>query len=185
MDIKRGDVEKSGFIPVSSLIGRETTNKTIEYFFGTKNIENITWPISSENISIFFHFNISAFSLQTCFKHSTRAYVFPAPAPALKSKFFLQSMHEEAFVAKNKENSIVNSVLKELKPRIYNQILGTPTDYNNNSSSDVQPITLLFLLFGPLSDLSKHHFSLFPAAIYQSEFSNLHDESSVTPLDIP
>ena len=39
-------------------------------------------------------FNISAFSLQTCFKHSTRAYVFPAPAPALNNKLLLQSMHD-------------------------------------------------------------------------------------------
>lgn len=107
LDIKRSDAEKSGFTPVNSLVGRETTNKTIEYFLGTKNIENITWPISSGNISIFF---------QDCYDSLYR------------------TSFEEAFIAKNKENNIVNDVLKELKPRIYNQILGDPIGYNNNSS---------------------------------------------------
>lgn len=107
LDIKRSDAEKNGFIPVNSLVGRETTNKTIEYFGGTKNIENITWPISSENISIFFQDYYDS---------------------------LYRTSFEEAFIAKNKENNIVNDVLKELKPRIYNQILGNPIDYNNNSS---------------------------------------------------
>ncbi len=107
LDIKRSDAEKNGFIPVNSLVGRETTNKTIEYFWGTKNIENITWPISSENISIFFQDYYDS---------------------------LYRTSFEEAFIAKNKENNIINDVLKELKPRIYNQILGNPIDYNNNSS---------------------------------------------------
>lgn len=107
LDIKRSDAEKNGFIPVNSLVGRETTNKTIEYFWGTKNIENITWPISSQNISIFFQDYYDS---------------------------LYRTSFEEAFIAKNKQNNIVNDVLKELKPRIYNQILGNPIDYNNNSS---------------------------------------------------
>ncbi len=107
LDIKRSDAEKNGFTPVNSLVGRETTNKTIEYFWGTKNIENITWPISSGNISIFFQDYYD---------------------------FLYRTSFEEAFIAKNKENNVVNDVLKELKPRIYNQILGIPIDYNNNSS---------------------------------------------------
>lgn len=107
LDIKRSDDEKSGFTPVNSLAGRETTNKTIEHFWGTKNIENITLPIRSGNISIFFQDYYDS---------------------------LYRTSFEEAFIAKNKENSIVNDVLKELKPRIYNQILGTPINYINNSS---------------------------------------------------
>lgn len=107
LDIKRSNAEKNGFTPVNSLVGRETTNKTIEYFFGTKNIENITWPIRSGNISIFFQDRYDS---------------------------LYRTSFEEAFIAKNKDNNIVNDVLKELKPGIYNQILGTPMDYNNNSS---------------------------------------------------
>ena len=108
LDIKRSDAEKNGFTPVNSLVGRETTNKTIEYFWGAKNIENITWPISSGNISIFF------------FKITMILYT--------------EQVLKKLLLPKIKKNNIVNDVLKELKPRIYNQILGAPFDYNNNSS---------------------------------------------------
>lgn len=107
LDIKRSEKEKSDFAAVSSLVGRETTNKTIEHFFGTKDIEKIMWPIQSGNIAIFF---------QDCYEKLYR------------------TSFEEAFIAKNKDNGIINAVLKNLKPRIYAQILGKPIDYNNNSS---------------------------------------------------
>jgi hypothetical protein len=107
LDIKRSNAEKSAFTPVNSLAGRETTNKTIAYFWGTKDIENITWPINRGNISIFFQDRYDS---------------------------LYRTSFEEAFIAQNKENNIVNDVLKELKPQIYNEILGTPCDYNNNSN---------------------------------------------------
>lgn len=107
LDIKRSNAEKSGFVAVFSLVGRETTNKTIEHFFGTNNIEKITWPIRRGNVAVFF---------QDCYDSLYR------------------TSFEEAFIAKNKDNGIINAVLKNLKPRIYAHILGKPIDYNNNSS---------------------------------------------------
>lgn len=107
LDIKRSDAEKDGYTSISSLVGRETTNKTIEHFFGTKYIEKITWPVSCENIMVFF---------QDCYDSLYR------------------TSFEEAFIAKNKRNVIVNSVLKEIKPRVYTEIVGTSVNYDNNSS---------------------------------------------------
>lgn len=107
LDIERSDAEKEGYISINSLVGRKTTNKTIEYFWGTKDIENITWPITCENIAVFF---------QDCVDSLYR------------------TSFEEAFIATNKKNKMVNDVLKEIKPRIYAEIVGNPVNYDNNSS---------------------------------------------------
>jgi predicted ATP-dependent endonuclease of OLD family len=107
LDIKRNGIEKEKFVPINSLDGRKTTNETIKYFWGTANIDNIKCPISKDNISMYF---------QGCYDHLYR------------------TSFEEAFIAENTGNKIVNDVLKELKPRIYKHILGNPINYNNNSS---------------------------------------------------
>lgn len=107
LDIKRSDTEKESYVSINSLVGRETTNKTIEHFFGKKEIEKITWPVCSENIKVFF---------QDCYDALYR------------------TSFEEAFIAKNKDNRIVNDVLKELKPQVYSRILGKTVNYENNSS---------------------------------------------------
>ena len=107
LDIERSDVEQKGYISINSLVDRKTTNKTIEHFFGTKDIEKITWPITCENIAVFF---------QDCVDSLYR------------------TSFEEAFIATNKKNIMVNDVLKEIKPRIYTEIVGDPVNYDNNSS---------------------------------------------------
>lgn len=107
LDIDRSEDEKKEYIPITSLIGRKTTNKTIENFYGDKKIEKITSPISDENIKVFFQEEFDS---------------------------LYRTSFEEAFIAQNKDNAMVNSVLKEIKPRKYNQILGTPINYDNNSS---------------------------------------------------
>lgn len=106
LDIERSDAEKNGYNSISSLVGRKTTNKTIERFFGKRDIEKITWPIECENIAVFF---------QDCFDSLYR------------------TSFEEAFIATNKANKMVNDVLKEIKPRIYADIVGDPVNYDNNS----------------------------------------------------
>ena len=107
LDIKRSDVEKKGCISINSLVGRKTTNKTITHFYGTEDIEKINWPIICENIAIFF---------QDCVDSLYR------------------TSFEEAFIATNKKNKMVNDVLKEIKPKIYTEIVGDPVSYDNNSS---------------------------------------------------
>ena len=108
LDIERSEEEKNSYTPITSLDGRETTNKTIERFYGDKDITNITCPIICDNIRVFFQ-------------------------DQYDSQF--RTSFEEAFIAKNKDNDIVNSVLKELKPRVYAQVLGDPINYDNNSSN--------------------------------------------------
>lgn len=107
LDIERSDAEKKGYISITSLTGRKTTNKTIEHFFGTNDIEKITWPISRKNIVVFF---------QDCYESLYR------------------TSFEEAFIAANKKNEMVNDVLKEIKPRVYTDIVGVTVNYDNNSS---------------------------------------------------
>lgn len=107
LDIKREEDEKKNYVAINSLSGRETTNKTIQHFYGKKTIDDIKLPIKSENIAVFFQD---------------------------KYEDLYRTSFEESFIAINKENKIVNSVLKDLKPNIYNQIIGTLNDYNKNSS---------------------------------------------------
>ena len=107
LDILRSEDEKKNFTKICSLKDRETTNKTIEKFSGNKSIENVSFPIVDGNIYVFS---------QDCYKGLYR------------------TSFEEAFVAVNADNEIVNSILKELKPRIYKEIVGDKKNlnYTNN-----------------------------------------------------
>ena len=108
LDIKRDDTDEQKFISFSSLKDKTTSNNTIKHFNGNKEqIGDISFPILSDNIAIFS---------QGCYDG------------LYKTSF------EEAFISKNKDNKIVNEILKELKPRIYDSIVGTNNPcYENNS----------------------------------------------------
>lgn len=107
LDIERADEEKKLYTPIKSLCERNTTNETIKHFHGTSNIEGLNVPIQSGNISVF------------CQGYYEGQY---------------RTSFEEAFIACNKDNEMVNSVLKEIKPKVYNSILEEPLDYDNNSN---------------------------------------------------
>lgn len=107
LDIKRTEDEKDRHSKIDSLVGKTTTNKTIENFIGKKDIENIKCPIEFENIRVFFQGKYDS---------------------------LYRTSFEEAFISENKDNPIVNSVLKEIRPGKYTQIVGNPVDYNKNSS---------------------------------------------------
>ena len=49
-----------------------------------------------------------------------------------KVGYYYATSFEEAFIATNFSNEILNSVLNKLKPQIYKEIVGDPINYNNN-----------------------------------------------------
>ena len=49
--------------------------------------------------------------------------------------YYYPTSFEEAFVASNYDNEIVNEVLKRIKPDIYNEILGNSINLLNNKKN--------------------------------------------------
>lgn len=106
LDIKRTDVEKKAYTAIKSLAGKTTTNNTIIKFHGNSDdLTGIVMPLESGNIGIFFQENYEGY------EHTS---------------------FEEAYIACNYDNETVNKVLKEIKPNIYNEIVGVPANYTNN-----------------------------------------------------
>ena len=106
LDIKRNDEEKENFIQINKLDDRETTNKTIIKFNNdNKDISNIKDHFKDGNLYISFQ-------------------------NKLIDGYFATSF-EEAFILSNYENSILNTVLNKVKPKIYNDIIGTEKQKEN------------------------------------------------------
>lgn len=109
LDIKRDKEEKKTYKQVNRLAGRETTNQTIMYYnLDGKDISNVPEYFRDENIYVTFQNKIG--------------YYYP-------------TSFEEAFVASNYDNEIVNEVLKRIKPDIYNEILGNSINLLNNKKN--------------------------------------------------
>jgi len=106
LDIKRNDEERESFIQIDKLDDRETTNKTIIKFNNdNKDISNINDHFKDGNLYISFQ-------------------------NKLIDGYFATSF-EEAFILSNYENSILNAVLNKVKPKIYNDIIGTDKQKEN------------------------------------------------------
>lgn len=99
LDIKRSEAEKNGFVQMLSLNGQETTNQTIIKFnANNKQIEQLTNNFFLvDNIYVAFQ--------------------------AKQINGYYPTSFEEAYILNNYENTILNSVLKEVKPQIYNEIV--------------------------------------------------------------
>ena len=106
LDIKRNDKEKEEFSQIDKLDDRETTNKTIIKFNSeNKDISNLKNHFKDENLYISFQNKLIEGYFATSF--------------------------EEAFILSNYENSILNTVLNKVKPKIYNDIIGTNKQKEN------------------------------------------------------
>ncbi len=105
LDIKRMKEKKDNFTQISDLANRETTNKTISKYHKKDNISDIPEYFEDENIYITFQ--------------------------SQKVEDFYATSFEEAYILKNYNNDLLNNVLKELKPQIYNEIVGEPENRNN------------------------------------------------------
>jgi len=102
LDIKREKVEKGeedNFEPITDLSGKTTTNKTIKKF------NNNSDDISSLN-DYFTDLNLH------CVFQKESVHTYYATS------------FEEAYILDNFNNNVLNRVLKNLKPRIYNEIVG-------------------------------------------------------------
>ncbi len=105
LDIKRTQAEKDDFTQIVSLTTRETTNNTIIHYNSSQNINGIASFFEDENLYITFQ------------NEQIEGY-------------FATSL-EESFILKNYDNDILNKVIKEVKPRIYNDTLGEDENRRN------------------------------------------------------
>lgn len=105
LDIKRTPKEKEGYLQVSDLKGRVTTNNTIiKYNPSGEKIENINGYFKDGNINVVF-------------QHE-------------KTGGYFATSFEESFILTNYNNNILNKVLASLKPDVYSDIVGTTVDRN-------------------------------------------------------
>lgn len=114
LDIKRTDDEKTKFTPINSLDTRTTTNATIQKYKGNDDISNIPTHFEDENLYITYQ------------------------SEALES-YYATSL-EEAIILQNYNNDILNNAIKEVKPKIYEEIVGNPETRKNlaNNSYKLQ-----------------------------------------------
>ena len=110
LDIKRSDKEKEMFVQVVDLKDRITTNKTIKkYNNNSDKIEGLPDKFEINNIYIAYQ---------------------------AKVEEYYATSFEEAFILRNYNDSLLNKVLKQMKPQIYNDIIGADTNKDkikNNS----------------------------------------------------
>lgn len=103
LDIQRTDSEKEKYKQIATLAKRKTTNQTIKAFQNTDAIESIPEFLRDENIYVAYQTKIGRY--------------YP-------------TSFEEAFILTNYNNCLLNTVLKEEKPQLYNKKIGT--DQKNN-----------------------------------------------------
>ena len=103
LDIQRTDSEKEKYKQIATLAKRKTTNQTIKAFQNTVAIESIPKFLRDENIYVAYQTKIGRY--------------YP-------------TSFEEAFILTNYNNCLLNTVLKEEKPQLYNKKIGT--DQKNN-----------------------------------------------------
>mgnify|MGYP002544495566 FL=1 len=106
LDIKRTDEEKDNFIQYQYLDNVETTNLTLSHFIENSELTGITEDfIIKDNLYIAYQ--------------------------GKKINDYYATSFEEAFILHNYKNKILNSVLQNIKPKIYKQIIGN-NDYDQN-----------------------------------------------------
>lgn len=100
LDIQRVADEKDNCTQISDLTGRATTNKTIAKYNPDKDkIDSLKGYFEDENIYVVFQ------------REAVEGYY--------------ATSFEEAFILTNYQNSLLNTVLSKVKPRIYSKIVGT------------------------------------------------------------
>lgn len=111
LDIKREEHEKDNkkdnFIQISSLENRITTNETIKKYNGSNRLGKIHKNLEhfrKENMYIAFQGKING---------------------------YYATSFEEAFILTNYNNSVLNTVLKKMKPSIYKDIVGENENNEN------------------------------------------------------
>ena len=107
LDIQRTDSEKNEYKQIATLSKRKTTNQTIRAFQNTDLIETIPEFLQDKNIYIAYQTKVGRY--------------YP-------------TSFEESFILTNYDNCLLNDVLKEVKPQLYNQKIGTDQKNNRKNS---------------------------------------------------
>ena len=103
LDIQRTETEKDDCTQISDLKDRATTNKTIVKYNGDRDkIGNFKGYFDDENIYVVFQ------------------------CEAVEGYF--ATSFEEAFILTNYKNELLNKVLSNIKPKLYENIIGTDCD---------------------------------------------------------
>ena len=93
------------YAQVNCLKGKETTNATIIDLKGDSDLSNISTFIEKDNLRLAYQGKING---------------------------YYATSFEEALILNNYDNEVINNILKELKPRIYTNIVGIKPDYKKN-----------------------------------------------------
>ncbi len=93
------------YAQVDCLKGKETTNATIIDLKGDSDLSNISTFIEKDNLCLAYQGKING---------------------------YYATSFEEALILNNYDNEVMNNILKELKPRIYTNIVGIKPDYKKN-----------------------------------------------------
>jgi predicted ATP-dependent endonuclease of OLD family len=106
LDIKREENEKNNFIQIANIDDRLTTNETIKKYNGGSNKlrELKTENFEKNNLFITYQDKIEG---------------------------YYATSFEEAFILTNYNNNLLNTVLENMKPNIYKEIVGANRDLNN------------------------------------------------------
>lgn len=106
LDIEKKDDEKSK--QIKNLNGRKTTNKTISCFKTNNELFDIEKFMIDDNIYISYQGKING---------------------------YYATSFEEAIILTNYDNAILNEVLKKIKPKKYEEIVGDKYEYAKNKSN--------------------------------------------------
>ncbi|MGR5170527.1 ATP-dependent endonuclease [Vibrio owensii] len=131
IDIKRkpeekGEGKNSSFAQITSLVDRETTNEVIKtYICGKPSSKEEKQPVKLPAALDYYESENGRFKL-----------VYQKD----KIDDYYSSSFEEAFILTNYDNLILNKTLKELKPKIYERIVGKELelDYEKNKISSYE-----------------------------------------------
>ncbi|MNO65621.1 hypothetical protein D3C76_563850 [compost metagenome] len=104
LDIKREDNEKNTFKQITDIKNRKTTNKTIKkYNNDSEELDGLPDKVEINNMYLAYQRSIEG---------------------------YYATSFEEAFILTNYNNSLLNSVISEIKPDIYKGIMGGKTNFN-------------------------------------------------------
>lgn len=131
IDIKRkpeekGEGKNSSFAQITSLVDRETTNEVIKtYICGKTASKDEKQPVKLPAALDYYESENGRFKLVYQKDEINNYY---------------SSSFEEAFILTNYDNLILNKTLKELKPKIYERIVGKDLelDYEKNKISSYE-----------------------------------------------
>lgn len=107
LDIKRTKGEKDNYKQISTLANRKTTNQTIKAFYHTDEISSIPEFLKDDNIYVAYQTKVGR---------------------------YIPTSFEESYILTNYDNSLLNSILKKLKPQLFKERIKTDVKNNQKNS---------------------------------------------------